>query len=143
MSWKDLSEAIVVLVSADTGSGGLKEPSGPNFINGPYNTVAPQTAVLPYLVMTPVSATEFKSFAKDAFEYEIDFDIYTDVRATPNKGNVLADQLWVAIDRQAPLIDLSSPFSADKMRRISAPVTSFEIDRMVTTVTFRVFVYEE
>jgi len=56
----------------------VSDPMSASFTGGIHNTVAPDSAVFPYLVFTLISNTQDITFTEKFEEYLVQFDIYSD-----------------------------------------------------------------
>lgn len=108
----DLITPIRSRIITDTGSGGLFNTTTP-LLTACYSFQGPQIeAVLPYLVIIPVSASEIKSFAPTtgyAEEYLFQFSIFTARTGGATAGGTIAKRLRTRIDRWAPVVSSWAP----------------------------------
>lgn len=125
MSWQSLSVGILSAINADTGSGGLHN-SGSPLITAAYNTMAPETPTLPYVVFSMVSEVESKDYGTArAIEYLLQFDIYVDKNAATTSLYAIADRLRTVLDRVAVTAG-GSTWTARQMRRTGGLSLDFD-----------------
>jgi hypothetical protein len=75
MDLASLWDAVRDRATGDTGSGGLFASSA--LITGFYNTIAPESGTLPYVIYSTASATATNAFTADVVQVDVRMQVYT------------------------------------------------------------------
>jgi len=98
-----LSEGIVALLDADTGAGGFNHVSSP-IVTGYWNMFAPNEAVFPILVFTPISIVDESGFGNDIQVVRVQFSVFVERRSGLAVSKTIGDQLRAVIRRVDPTV---------------------------------------
>lgn len=98
-----LSEGIVDLFDADTGTGGFAHATTP-LVTGYFNTYAPNETAFPFVVFSHVSGVDESGFDNDVASVRVQFSAFTDRRGGLSSMKTIGERLRTVFRRVAPTV---------------------------------------
>jgi hypothetical protein len=137
MSWHALAAGIHTAITADTGSGGLRNASAP-LITAGYNVEGAQGATYPYLVYFPSVQQELDCYTSgDNVLIDFDFAIFVAPTAGPAALATIANRLRTVFHRQTVTALAGSGWTARALVRTGAIGPFFSEHTVQLNETYR------